>query len=74
MAREMKDSKIEWAGRIPTEWKKDKVLRLFGLIGSGTTPKFINTQSSDDDVHWIQSGDITGRYILSAKTKYPNPL
>lgn len=37
--REMKDSGIEWIGKIPEEWTKDKAIRLFNIIGSGTTPK-----------------------------------
>ena len=39
MARQIKDSGIEWIGKIPESWKRDKVVRVFSLIGSGTTPK-----------------------------------
>ena len=63
--REMKDSGIEWIGKIPEEWTKDKVIRLFNIIGSGTTPK--NITSDFPCVNWIQSGDINGSLISSCK-------
>lgn len=63
--REMKDSGIEWIGKIPEEWTKDKAIRLFNIIGSGTTPK--NITSDFTCVNWIQSGDINGSLISSCK-------
>ena len=63
--REMKDSGIEWVGEIPEEWTKDKAIRLFNIIGSGTTPK--NITSDFPCVNWIQSGDINGSLISSCK-------
>ena len=63
--REMKDSGIEWIGAIPEEWTKDKVIRLFNVIGSGTTPK--NITSDFPCVNWIQSGDINGSLISDCK-------
>ena len=41
--RKMKDSGIEWIGEIPEGWSKNKVIRLFDIIGSGTTPKNITS-------------------------------
>ena len=35
----MKDSGIAWIGEIPIDWNKNKVFRIFDIIGSGTTPK-----------------------------------
>lgn len=69
MAREMKDSGIEWIGEIPADWEKNKIIRIFETIGSGTTPKANNELDFDGEVYWIQSGDITGNYILTAKNK-----
>ena len=65
MARKMKDSGIEWIGEIPEEWSKNKVIRLFDIIGSGTTPK--NITSDFPVVNWIQSGDITGSFMPTCK-------
>ena len=63
--REMKNSGVEWIGKIPEEWTKDKVIRLFNVIGSGTTPK--NITSDFPCVNWIQSGDINGSLISDCK-------
>lgn len=65
MARKMKDSGIEWIGEIPEGWSKNKVIRLFDIIGSGTTPK--NITSDFPVVNWIQSGDITGSFVPACK-------
>lgn len=65
MARKMKDSSIEWIGEIPEGWTKNKVIRLFDTIGSGTTPK--NITSDFPVVNWIQSGDITGSFMPACK-------
>lgn len=67
--REMKDSGVAWIGERPAEWEKNKIIRIFETIGSGTTPKANNEQDFDGEVYWIQSGDITGNYILTAKNK-----
>lgn len=65
MARKMKDSGIEWIGEIPEGWTKNKVIRLFDTVGSGTTPK--NITSDFPVVNWIQSGDITGSFMPACK-------
>ena len=65
MARKMKDSGIEWIGEIPEGWTKNKVIRSFDTIGSGTTPK--NITSDFPVVNWIQSGDITGSFMPTCK-------
>jgi len=66
MARKMKDSGIEWIGEIPEEWSKNKCLRLFNVIGSGTTPKSLVSDESPS-INWIQSGDINGTLLFSCK-------
>lgn len=65
---QMKDSGVDWIGEIPEGWKVDKVTRLFGKIGSGTTPKFDNIEETRT-INWLQSGDINGSYIDSAQNK-----
>lgn len=66
MARKMKDSGIEWTGEIPEGWSKNKCLRLFNVIGSGTTPKSLVSDESPS-INWIQSGDINGTLLFSCK-------
>lgn len=58
----LKDSGIEWIGNTPEHWNKNKIIRLFGIIGSGTTPKSSKEDNYIGSVNWIQSGDINGGY------------
>lgn len=69
---ELVPSGIDWIGDVPRKWRVNKVNRLFGIIGSGTTPN-----SSDDDafvgsINWLQSGDINGGIITNACKKISN--
>ena len=59
--REMKDSGIEWIGKIPATWQLKKIKNAVQDIGSGTTPASHIMEYYDGDVFWIQSGDIYGR-------------
>ena len=70
--RPMKDSGIEWIGDIPAEWNKDKVIRVFSVIGSGTTPKSSDENLFDGNTPWIQSGDINGENLLVTKNCVSN--
>ena len=70
--RSMKDSGIEWIGEIPAEWDKDKVIRVFSVIGSGTTPKSSDENLFDGNTPWIQSGDINGEKLLVTKNCVSN--
>lgn len=63
----LKDSGIEWIGEIPEHWSKNKIIRLFSIIGSGTTPKSSKEDNYIGSVNWIQSGDINGGYIENCK-------
>lgn len=66
--RIMKDSGIAWIGEIPIDWNKNKVFRIFDIIGSGTTPKSNNEQNFIGTIKWIQSGDINGAELFDCKT------
>jgi len=70
--RPMKDSGIEWIGEIPAEWDKDKVIRVFSIIGSGTTPNSSDENLFDGNTPWIQSGDINGENLLVTKNCVSN--
>lgn len=63
----LKDSGIEWIGEIPEHWSKNKIIRLFTIIGSGTTPKSSKEDNYNGSINWIQSGDINGGYIVTCK-------
>ncbi len=68
-AAPMRDSGIEWIGSIPEHWGKDKIIRSFRMIGSGTTPKSTDENNFDGDINWIQSGDINGGVMESCKNR-----
>lgn len=68
----LKDSGIEWIGEIPEHWSKNKIIRLFSIIGSGTTPKSSKEDNYIGSVNWIQSGDINGSYIENCKNSISN--
>lgn len=70
--RPMKNSGIEWIGEIPVEWNKDKVIRVFSVIGSGTTPKSSDENLFDGNTPWIQSGDINGENLFVTKNCVSN--
>ena len=70
--RPMKNSGIEWIGDIPAEWNKDKVIRVFSVIGSGTTPKSSDENLFDGNTPWIQSGDINGKNLFVTKNCVSN--
>ncbi len=65
MAREMKDSGIQWIGEIPKEWGRCKIKNICLFIGSGTTPASNNKEFYEfGTINWIQSGDIYGKSII----------
>lgn len=68
----LKDSGIEWIGEIPEHWSKNKIIRLFSIIGSGTTPKSSKEDNYNGSINWIQSGDINGSYIENCKNSISN--
>lgn len=63
----LKDSGIKWIGKIPEHWSKNKIIRLFSIIGSGTTPKSSKEDNYNGSINWIQSGDINGGDIEICK-------
>lgn len=65
----MKDSGVEWIGKIPQGWEVNKVNRLFSVIGSGTTPKDVDDTQHDQGINWIQSGDINGGILRETRFK-----
>lgn len=67
--RETKNSGIEWIGDIPNDWSKNKTIRLFSVIGSGTTPKSEDENNFSGEINWIQSGDINGGFLSFCKNQ-----
>ena len=59
---EMKDSGIEWIGKIPAHWEV-KRLKDISILGSGTTPKSSNEKYYDGTHPWLITGDVQNRLI-----------
>jgi len=65
-----KESGIEWAGKIPYDWKKVKLGRSFQNIGSGTTPNTGNDSYYENgNINWLNTGDLNDGYIYSTSKK-----
>jgi len=65
----MKDSGIEWIGKVPEHWSKKKISWSFKMIGSGTTPDSGNVSYYDGDMPWVNSGDLNDGYVtMTSKT------
>lgn len=54
--REMKDSGIEWIGKIPRNYRVSKIKYLFS-ISSGTTPKTNDPTLWDGEFEWVTPAD-----------------
>lgn len=68
----MKPSGIEWLGDIPEGWKKNKISRLFGMIGSGTTPASGNGEYYNGNIKWVNSGDLNDGVLFDTNKKVTN--
>lgn len=70
----MKDSGVEWLGKIPEHWQKTRIKFEASIIGSGTTPDSGNSMYYDNGEHsWIQSGDLYGKdYIYETEKQLTN--
>lgn len=69
---EIVPSGIDWIGDVPKNWMVNKVNRLFGIIGSGTTPNSSDDNAFVGSINWLQSGDINGGIITNACKKISN--
>ena len=62
----MKATNIPWLKEIPEHWERNKVIRLFKQIGSGTTPSSGDASLyADEGTPWLQSGDFNNNEINS---------
>ncbi|MDR2851140.1 MAG: restriction endonuclease subunit S, partial [Desulfovibrio sp.] len=62
--RAIKDSGVEWIGKIPQEWSVVKIKHKFSLI-SGSTPKSDNDIYWDGDISWITPTDMSDFWMIT---------
>jgi len=60
---ELKDSGLEWIGKIPKHWRKGKIFRLCESIASGGTPTSSNPDYYGGVIPWVQTGDLNDSYL-----------
>lgn len=60
---EMKDSGIEWIGKIPKHWISS-VIKRFCNLKTGSTPNTNNKSWFDGKLNWFTPGDFNEKYIL----------
>jgi len=72
MARNMKDSGIEWIGEIPEGWEVAKLKNIVSIVRGGS-PRPIEAYMSgnDNDVNWIRISDTEkgSKYITHTSRK-----
>ena len=57
----MKDSGIEWIGKIPTHWKVAK-LKNYCQLKTGATPPTSNSEWFDGELQWFTPSDFNDSY------------
>ena len=53
--REMKDSGVEWIGKIPSGWRTAEIKNYCKDVYAGGTPQSSNMDYWDGDIPWIPS-------------------
>lgn len=63
----MKDSGMEWTGRVPGYWDMRKLGALFSRIGSGTTPTRENPDFYGSGTPWVTTSELREETIYATK-------
>lgn len=68
---EMKDSRVEWIGKVPKHWEVMKTSLAFQGIGSGTTPSTSKPEYYNEETgkFWLQTGDLNDGIITDTSKK-----
>ncbi|WP_430247573.1 restriction endonuclease subunit S [Providencia sp. PAZ2] len=59
----MKDSGVDWIGKIPAHWEVKKMKFIFDSIQTGTTPVTSEPKYFDGDVDWYNPKDLNAGYL-----------
>lgn len=65
----LEEYKQQLISKFTSKGIKIKLKYVFKKIGSGTTPNSNDNSLYGDDIFWIQSGDINGKYIKDTNKK-----
>jgi type I restriction enzyme S subunit len=64
----MKDSGVEWIGKIPIDWISSKIKHQFMFKGGGT-PSTENELYWDGNILWVSPKDMKSKYITDTQDK-----
>lgn len=62
----MKDSGVEWLGKVPEHWSVS-ALGYYSYLNTGATPDRSNSNYWEGDVPWIKTGEVRYDTIFSAE-------
>ncbi len=62
MSREMKNSGIEWIGKIPSDWSISKLKYVASIIGGNGFPEYLQGEDTDE-IPFYKAGDISAAVI-----------
>lgn len=65
---EMKDSGVEWIGKIPKDWYLPKI-KYLAKISSGSTPDRTNLDYWNGAINWIKTGELKNKEIYDSEEK-----
>ncbi len=65
----LKDSGVEWIGKIPEGWEVKKLKYLFEYIQTGTTPTTSNQNYFNGDIDWYNPKDLNNANLIEAERK-----
>jgi type I restriction enzyme S subunit len=68
---EMKDSGVEWLGRIPSTWELEKIKRISSTITTGSTPKTSEDRFYDkDEIPWYGPASFSDNFAINEPSKH----
>jgi len=67
---ELKDSGIDWLGKIPKHWAVKRLKNVSNFIQTGITPPSEKSEYYDGDIPWYGPGGFNGDTVLSNPAKY----
>ncbi|MCX6170170.1 MAG: restriction endonuclease subunit S [Ignavibacteriales bacterium] len=66
----LKNSGVDWIGKIPAHWEVRKISRSFRIIGSGTTPDSGNSAFYENGtISWVNTGDLNDNRLKDINKK-----
>ena len=64
MARQMKDSGVDWIGKIPEEWRVGRI-KDFAQLQTGATPSTSCPHYFNGNILWFTPGDFSESFVIS---------